>query len=53
MQSFLSLKNGSTLLRESSNAPQGCAEKDCNMEANRIVYSKLLQIKFIVYIVME
>ena len=37
---FLSLKNGSTLLRESSNAPQGCAEKDCNMELNRIVYSK-------------
>lgn len=40
MQSFLSLKNGSTLLRESRNAPQESAEKDRNMEANRIVYSK-------------
>ena len=40
MQSCLSLKNGSTLLRESRNAPQESAEKDCNMEANRIVYSK-------------
>ena len=53
MQSFLSLKNGSTLLRESSNAPQGCAEKDCNMELNRRVNSKYWLIKYIVYIVME
>ena len=32
-------------MRESSNAPQGCAEKDCNMELNRIVYSKIWEEK--------